>query len=388
MEFQLTEIQNEFKQTAHKFFKEKCTLEALNQFEKSQLHYSEDLYNELVELGFLGLIIPEEYGGFGGELLDLAIVIEEAGRALYPGPFLSTIVSGVLPVLSHGSIEQKNSLLQAFANGALKASYAISEPQAHYNLSSITTTAKRTEGQYILNGTKLFVPFAPIVDQLFVVARTSTEKQNTEEGLTVFLLDAKSEGIQIEEIPSIGPDGLYEVRFNNVKVHSSQILGEVGNGYRVTTDMLDIATALQTIETAAILARTVDITSSYVKDRHQFNVPIGTFQSVQHRLSDMFTVVEGGRLSAYQAFSKIVNGKSATKALAIAKAWLSQEGQHVVTGAHQLHGGMGIDYDYPLQVCFRRYKSQQLVFGTPEVHLQKITESLLKKETVSELSST
>lgn len=387
MDFRLTDIQKEFKLTAQKFFKEKCTLEELNNLEKSQNRYSDDLYNELVELGFLGLVIPEEYGGFGGELLDLAIVVEEAGKALYIGPFLSTITSGILPVLKFGSIQQKKTLLQAYANGELKVSFAVSEPQAHHDLKYIDTTAKRNGENFILNGIKLFVPFANSVDQLLVVARTSLDKEETEEGLTVFLIDTKNEGIHIEEIQSIGSESLYEVQFDDVVVEASQILGEVGNGYQVATEILNIATALQTIETSAILGRVVDMTAGYVKERHQFQVPIGSFQSVQHRLSDMFTIVEGGYLASYHAFSKLAAGKDATTDIAIAKAWLNQEGQQVVTGAHQLHGGMGIDIDYPLQICFRRYKAQQLAFGTTEVHLQKISEGLVNKEKITEITN-
>lgn len=388
MDFHLNDIQKEFKQTARKFFKEKCGVEALRSFEENPHHYSETLYNELVELGFVGLVVPEEYGGFGGEFLDLALVIEEAGWALFQGPFLSTIVSGVLPILAHGTDHQKENLLSAFANGTSKASYAIAEPQAHYKIEHLTLDAATSEDKFVLNGTKLFVPFGKSVDKLFVVARTNQKEIGTEEGLTVFLVDTTSPGIEVLDIPTISADGLCEVRFNQVEVSADQIVGEVGNGFDVASEMITFATALKSVEMTGVLSRAIDITADYVKERHQFNVPIGSFQAVQHRMSDMFTIVEGGRLAAFHAFSKLIEGKEAKNEVAIAKAWLSQEGQKVVTGAHQLHGGMGIDYDYPLQFCYRRFKGQQLEFGPSEIHLRNLGEWLsIKAEEPSKVSS-
>lgn len=388
MDFHLNDIQKEFKQTARKFFKEKCGIEELRALEENPQHYSEKLYNELVELGFVGLVVPEEYGGFGGEFLDLALVMEEAGWSLYQGPFFSTIVSGVKPVLAHGTHQQKAALLSAFADGTSTASYAIAEPQAHYKLEHLALDAALEEDKYVLNGTKLFVPFAKSVHKLFVVARTNQEELGTDAGLTVFLVDTDSQGIEITDIPTISADGLCEVRFNGVEVPKDRILGAANNGFQVARDMITFATALKSVEMTGVLSRAVDLTADYVKERHQFNVPIGSFQSVQHRMADMFTIVEGGRLAAFHAFSRLVEGKDAKDEVAIAKAWLSQEGQKVVTGAHQLHGGMGIDYDYPLQFCYRRFKGQQLEFGSSEIHLRNLGESLsVKQEVPSEVTS-
>lgn len=388
MDFHLNDIQKEFKQTARKFFKEKCALEELHAFEKNPHHYSEKLYNELVDLGFVGLVVPEQYGGFDGDFLDLAIVMEEAGWGLFQGPFFSTIVSGVMPVLTHGTETQKETLLPAFTSGEQKVSYAIAEPHAHNKLEHLTLEAVFAGDKYVLNGTKLFVPFAQSVEKLFVVARTDQGAVGSEAGLTVFLIDKATKGIEVKDIPTISADGLCEVQFNHVEVSVEQIVGKAGEGFRVASDMLTFATALKSIEMTGVLSRAVDITSDYVKERHQFNVPIGSFQAVQHRMSDMLTIVEGGRLAAFHAFSRLVEGKDAKTELAIAKAWLSQEGQKVVTGAHQLHGGMGIDYDYPLQFCYRRFKGQQLAFGSSEVHLHNLGEWLsIKQEEPSKVSS-
>lgn len=379
MEFALNEIQEEFKNIAHKFFKEKCTVSELRKFETSEESYSPALYKEIAELGFLGLIIPEEYGGAGGSLMDLALVAEEAGWASLPAPFLSTIVYGVIPLLESGSEAHKQELLPQIANGELIFSGAFSEPQAHYDLRYVTTSAKKKGDEYSLSGKKLFVPFAKSADYLLTLARTSNNREGTSEGLSLFLVKSGQPGTRSIPLPSIGPDRLYEVEFQDVSLSDENVLGDVNNGWSLSQKTIQMATAIQCVEMAGVLRRALEVTNEYVKERKQFNRAIGSYQSVQHRLSDMFTIVEGGRLAAYQAVWRLEAGLPAEREVAIAKAWLCKEGQNVLTGAHQLHGGMGIDLDYPLQFCFRRFKSLQLNLGTAPVHLKKISQSIGKQ---------
>lgn len=379
MDFKLNDMQAEFKATARKFFTEKCTLEHLKSWEKEPSNFSTSLYAEIAELGFAGLVIPEQYGGFGGGLMDLALIVEETGNAMLQSPLLPTVAYGITPILQFGTEAQKQQLLPKIADGSVTVTAAISEPQAHYNLAFVEATAVTEGDHYNVNGKKLFVPFANSVDYFLIIVRTSGHAGEMT-GLTALLIDRQSDGIDINSIPTISADGLCEVTFSNVMVSIENVIGTVGDGLVVAEQAIQIATGLQCIETTGILRRAVDLTADYVKERHQFNVPIGAFQSVQHRLSDMFTIVEGGSLASYYAFSKLTENKEATKELAIAKAWISMEGQKVVTGAHQLHGGMGLDYDYPLQFAFRRYKASQLLLGTPEVHLKKLTQLVLNEQ--------
>ena len=375
MDFSLNETQEVFKSTAKKFFDERCTVAALKGFEESESQYSPDLYKELADLGFLGLIIPEEYGGFGGSLMDLAIIVEEAGRAILPAPFLSTVAYGVIPILNEGTETQKRELLPRIVEGELIFTGAFSEPQAHYDLKHITTTASKSSGEYSLSGTKLFVPYAQSSDYLLTLARTTKSSEVSSEGLSLFLVKGNQSNIQTTPLLSIGSDGLFEVEFQNVSLTDSDVLGNVNDGWSLTQKTLQMATSLQCIEMAGVLRRALDVTTDYVKGRKQFDRAIGSYQSVQHRLAKMYTIVEGGRLAAYQAIWRLEQGLSAEREVAIAKAWLSKEGQNVLVGAHQLHGGMGMDMDYPLQYCYRRFKSMQLNLGPAPVHLKKISES-------------
>lgn len=376
MDFKLNDMQEQFQQTARKFFSEKCTLEFLKSCEESTLHYSEKLYENIAELGFAGLVIPEKYGGFGGEMFDLGLIVEEAGYAMAQSPLVSTVAYGITPLLQAGTETQKNEWLSQIADGSVTVTGAVSEKAAHYNIAYIETTARQEGELFVVNGQKLFVPFANSANYLLTVVRTAGQA-GERDGLTVLLVDSRAAGIDVKRIPSISANGLCEVNFNNVQVPSSQLIGRMHEGASIIEQATDMAVALQNIETAAILRRAVDLTAAYVKDRYQFNVPIASFQSVQHRMSDMFTIAEGGRLAAYSAYSKLTQGQEYEQSLAIAKAWLSSEGTKVVTGAHQLHGGMGLDYDYPLQFAFRRYKASQLILGTAETHLKSITKHFI-----------
>lgn len=379
MEFALSEVQEVFKSTAQKFFKEKCTVSTLKEFEESNNGYSISLYKEMADLGLLGLIIPEEYGGAGGNLMDLALVIEEAGYATLPAPFLSTISYGVLPIINHGTEAQKRDLLPKIANGELIFTSALSESQAHYNLKHITSFADKRGGEYNLSGSKLFVPFADSADYLLTLARTKKSSGGSSEGLSLFLVKGSQSRVQTSLLPSIGSDRLFEVALQEVNVSTGDILGEIDNGWILTQKTIQMATALQCVEMAGVLRRALEVTRDYVKERMQFGRTIGSFQSVQHRLADMYTMVEGGRLAAYQAIWKLEEGASAEREISIAKTWLSMKGQDVLVGAHQLHGGMGLDVDYPLQFCFRRFKSMQLNLGPASMHVKKIGQSLTQK---------
>src|SRR5699024_7122547 len=164
MEFSLNETQEMFKSTARKFFIEKCTLSNLRAFENESDKYSETLYKEIADLGFVGLIIPEEYGGVGGSLMDLALVLEEAGYATLPSPFFANLVYGTLPILKYGSEEQKQKLLPKIASGEIIISGAFSEPQVNYDYRHVNTVANKVDGSYKLSGSKLFVPFAKTAD--------------------------------------------------------------------------------------------------------------------------------------------------------------------------------------------------------------------------------
>lgn len=378
MDFELTEIQTMFKDTAKNFFEKKVTVEALRKFEASDSKYSEELYKELADLGFLGLIIPEKYGGFDGSMMDLAIVVEEVGYSALPTPFLSTIAYGIIPLLKFGTEEQKSEFLPKIASGDITISGAMSEPTVHYDLKHVAATGTKSGENYAISGTKAFVPFAEAADYLLTVVRTVEGTDATEDGLSLILVKNDQESIKTREIPVIGTNRLDEVEFKNATGEAANVIGEVDNAWEVLQEIQQIATAIQSVEMSGLLRRALEVTNSYVKERHQFDRAIGTYQSVQHRLADMLTVVEGGQLMSLQTMWRLSENLPIEDEVSRTKAYLSKEGQQVLQGAHQLHGGMGIDMDYPLQFCYRRFKSMQLNLGGEAVHLNKIADKLHK----------
>lgn len=383
MDFSMTEIQEVFKSTAKKFFDEKCTTSALAEFEKSENQYSPSFYKELADLGFLGLVVPEEYGGIDGDLMDLSIIVEEAGKAMFSAPFISSLVTGVLPILNFGTKEQKKKLLPQIIEGQSIVTGALVESQAHYDLSYVKAQAIKNGDGYMLNGTKLFVKFAQSADYFLTLARTDSKEEGSKEGLSLFLVKNDAT-IKKQALQSIGSDSLFEVEFQNLQLKKTDLLGIENEGWAAVDKINQLATALQCVEMAGLLRRALDLTSNYVKERTQFNRPIGSFQSVQHRLADIYTIVEGGQLAALQAVWRLNEGLSAEKEIAVAKAWLCKEGQKVLVGTHQLHGGMGIDMDYPLQFAFRRFKSMEVELGSAPIQLKKIA-STFKTNKVAEV---
>lgn len=376
MDFALTEIQEMFKNTAKSFFEKEATVTRLHEFEKSDLKYSPELYKELADLGFLGLIIPEKYGGSDGSMMDLAVVIEEMGYGAIPTPLFTTISYGIVPLLKYGTEEQKSELLPKIASGELIISGAISEPNVHYDLKHVATLATKSSDGYSVSGTKAFVPFAQAADYLLTVVRTPEGAVGNNEGFSLLLVKNDPASIKITEIPTMGTDRLDQIEFNNTSVSASEVIGEVGNAWDIIQGIQQIATAIQSVEMSGLLRRALEITNSYVKERHQFNRAIGTYQSVQHRLADMLAIIEGGQLMSLQTMWRLGEDLPIEDEVSRTKAFLSKEGQQVFQGAHQLHGGMGIDMDYPLQFCFRRFKTMQLILGGETVHLKRIADKL------------
>ena len=226
MKLTLTEEQEMLKKTARDFLADKCLKKFVKQMEESETGYSRELWQEMAELGWMGLAFPEKYGGGGMNFLDLAVLLEEMGRACLPGPFFSTVVLGGLPILDLGSEEQKQEYLPKLIRGEKIFTLALTEPgYRHYDASSVTVKATPDGGNYTINGTKLFVPDAHIADYLLCVARTKPKN-----GITIFLADAKNPRINYTVLKTIAGDKLCEVVFDRMPVPKANILGQAERG--------------------------------------------------------------------------------------------------------------------------------------------------------------
>ena len=371
MDFALSSEQELLKNEARQFLDSECPKKLIRQIEESEPGYSSEIWEKMAQLGWLGLVIPEEYGGVGGSLLDLAILFEELGKTALPNPMFSTILLGALPILDGGSDDQKKELLPGVARGELILTLALSEPGLDYNPAFIKTKAKYEGDKFVISGTKLFVPYAGVADYILVVARTARATSRGK-GITVFLVPASSKGVRLTTLKTAAGDRQFEVVFNRVIVSSKDILGKADEGWPLVEKALLRATAIQCAQTVGVMQQALSMTANYTSTRIQFGRPIGSFQAVQHRLANMLTDVEGARWLSYRAIYRLDRGLPAAREVAIAKAWTSDACQRVAYGAQHLHGGIGMDMDYDLHFYFRWAKVMELSLGAAPFHLAAV----------------
>jgi alkylation response protein AidB-like acyl-CoA dehydrogenase len=371
MEFALSEEQEMLKKSARDFLSAECPKSLIRQIEESESGYSPELWKKMAGLGWMGLALPERYGGAGLSLLDLAVLFEEFGRAAAPGPMFCTTALGSLPILDWGTEEQKRAFLPKVAVGELFLTLAMAEPKVNEDPTFISTRAMTKDDGFLIPGTKLFVPYAHIADYLLVAARTKGVAGD-KKGITIFIVDRKSQGISVSPLVTIAADKQFEVNFDKVFVSPNHVLGSLHNGLSPITETLKKAAAIQCAMMLGGAQQELEITAAHTKNRVQFERPIGTFQAVQQKLADMFIDVNGARWTTYQAVWRLSEGLLADREVAIAKAFANIACERVAFGAQQLHGGVGVDKDYDLHFYFRRAKAFALTLGSTPFHLKTL----------------
>ncbi len=371
MRLTLTEEQEMLKKTARDFLADKCPKKFVKQMEESETGYSAELWQEMAELGWMGLVFPDKYGGGDMSFLDLAVLLEEMGRACLPDPFFSTVVLGGLSILDFGSEEQKQEYLPGLIRGEKILTLALSEPGYHnYDASAVKVEATPDDGSYIIKGTKLFVPDAHIADHLLCVARTRPD------GVTIFLADAKSPKIKCTVLNTIAGDKLCEVVFNQMPVPKANILGQPGQAGSAVQKIIERAAVGKCCEMVGNIQQVLEMTIDYAKERKQFDRPIGSFQAIQHYCADMATDVDGVRFSTYQAAWMLSEGLPCSKEVAIAKAWAGEASQRVLSLAHQIHGAIGVTMEHDLHFYTRRAKAGELAFGDANFYREIVAKEM------------
>ena len=367
MDLGLSEIQQMLKNSAREFLSAECPLTLARAMEEDERGYTNELWRQTVGLGWPGVAFPEQYGGTGGDFLDLAVLLEEIGRALMPGPFFATVVLGGLTVLDAGTEVQKRDILTGICSGQLRLTLALTEAAATYEPWGIATTAVREGDAFRLNGSKLFVPDAHAADLLLVAARTA-ESADPAEGITLFIVPADAARLTVNQLSTISADRQCEITFDQVSVPSDAVLGAVDGGWPIIQRALQRAVAGKCMEMLGGADAVLEMTVEYAKQRTQFGRPVGTFQAVQHHCANMATDVEGCRHIAYQAAWKVASGEPAAREVAMAKAWVSGAYQRVCNLAHQCHGAIGFTKEHDLQLYTRRAKVQELSYGEVNFH--------------------
>ncbi len=376
MDLGLDEQQELLKNFARDFLEKECPESLVREMEEDEKGYSPDLWGKMAEQGWMGLIIPEQYGGVGMNLCELVVLLEEFGRALTPGPFISTVVLGGVPIMEAGSEEQKQQLLPKIAAGEVIMTMALTEPSAKWDADGVQLEAKKDGNDYVLNGVKLFVADAHVTDQMIVVARTSKGK-TPEDGITVFLVDSKSPGISFEVLKTIASDKQCEVTFENAKVPAANVIGEVDKGWPTVEKTKKLATVAACAYLVGLSQMDFDTTLNYAKERVQFGRPIGSFQAIQHKLADAVIDVDGSRFITYKAAWSVQEGEpDADMMVSMAKSWTSDASRRVVAHGQQIHGGIGFTKEYKIQLYFRRQKWMELMWGDADYHRELVAQKL------------
>ena len=376
MDLGFSEEQEMLRNTARDFLQTECPTTLVKEMAEDERGYTAELWGKMAELGWMGLVLPEEYDGMGMSFLDLAVLLEEMGRACFPGPFFSTVVLGALTVLEAGNEEQKKELLPKIAAGEAILTMALTEPSASYDPAAVTVKAVPDKDDYVISGTKLFVDNAHIADYMVCVTRTKDGAGKAEEGITLFLVDAKSPGIATTLLKTIAGDKQCEVTFDNVRVPQKNMLGERDKGWPVVAKILEKAAVAKCAEMVGGAQAALDMSVAYAKERIQFGRPIGSFQAIQHHCANMVTDVDGSRFITYQAAWKVSEGLPAAMEVSMAKAWVNEAYRRVTQLGHQIHGGIGFCMDHDMPLYFKRAKAAEPTFGDADWHREIVAREL------------
>ena len=370
MDFTLSEEQEMLKTMARDFLTDKCPKKFVKEMEEDEKGYSPEMWAEMADLGWMGLVFPEKYGGSEMSFLDLSVLLEETGRACLPGPFFSTVVLGGLPIMDAGTDEQKQEYLPRIAGGEAIFTAALTEVGGGYDASSIQVRATAEGDNYVIEGTKLFVPDAAVADYIICPARTS------EDGITVFIVDAKSEGISTKVLKTIANDKQCEVVFNKVKVPGANILGEPDKGWEIVRTIIEKSAIAKCCAMVGAMEAVLEMTVEYAKERKQYDQPIGAFQVIQHYCANMAIDVDASRYGTYQAAWMLSEGIPCHKEVAEAKSFINESFERFIALAHQIHGAIGVTIDHDLQYYTKRAKSAQLSYGGSDYHRETVAREM------------
>jgi len=381
MNFIHNEEQQMFAETVARFVQSEYDFEtrrrSLDASKNRSPGYSEALWSRLAEMGLFGLNVPEAYGGVGGGPVETMIVMEGLGRGLVVEPFLATGVIAARLVTTYGSSWQKDKFLAPIAGGELRFAVAALEPRSRYDLHDVATTARRTGEGWRLDGSKSVVAHGDSADWLIVTARTRAEP-TADEGLTLLLVDARAPGVTAQGFSTIDGQRVAEVQFDAVHVDAATTIGAADQGLELIEWAIDQGLAALSAEAVGAMERLTELTCEYLATRKQFGVPIGSFQSLQHRAADMRIAVEQARALALMAAARVdsTDRIERRRAASAAKAMAGRSGRYVGQQATQLHGGMGMTDEMACGHYFKRLTAIDMTWGNTEHHVERYGELL------------
>ncbi|HYB97855.1 MAG TPA: acyl-CoA dehydrogenase [Candidatus Limnocylindrales bacterium] len=371
MDFGFSQEQEQLRAAAREYLRTELPASFARAMLEDAAGFTEEAWKGLSELGWLGLTAPERFGGSGLGLLDLVLVLEEAGAVALPGPFVSTVSLSLPAILATADEDQLGALVPEIATGVRRVACAIAERSGLWDAAGIAATARRDEGGYVLDGCKLFVPDAGVADTIVLVARL-------DDGLGFFALPATLPGLAVRPMQTVDlTRRLGAVTLESVRVESDCLLGRRAHGASVLDRIIDTAKVGLAAEMTGAAERALTMTVEYAAVREQFGRAIATFQAIQHRCADMKVDVENAKSLTYFAAWAIDSGDpGAALAAAMAKAFASDACPRVVADAVQLHGGIGFTWEHDLHIYFKRVKADELTYGDATANREQVARSL------------
>jgi alkylation response protein AidB-like acyl-CoA dehydrogenase len=369
----LNEEQSMLRDSARGLISDKAPVAHLRQLRdgKDATGFSRDLWRAFAEMGFSGLLVPEEFGGSGLGCVEAGVVMEEIGRTLMPSPFLSTAVVAASALARGGSAAQKSEHLPKISAGSLLAALAVDEGAKHRPLRT-NMQAVRSGNGFKLNGAKAFVVDGHTADLLIVAARTAGGA-GERDGLTLFLVDPKTRGIETERTAMVDSHNAARIVFDNVEVNADGVLGEVDQGFALLEGVLDIGRGAVASEMVGLSEEVFGRTVSYLRERRQFGKAIGEFQALQHRAAQLYIEIEITRAAVLKALQTLdANFENAGSAVAVAKARAGSTATLAVQEGVQMHGGMGMTDQFDIGFFMKRARVCQELFGDSNFHADQL----------------
>ncbi len=365
MDFSLTEEQEATRDLAKQILEDRVTHERLKELEAGGESFDRETWAELAKAGLLGIALPEDAGGSGLGFVALCLFLEEIGRTVAPVPVLPTVVLGALPIAEFGTDAQKQQYLPGVVDGDAVLTAALVEVGT--DPTHPTTTAKSDGDGWVVDGEKTCVPAGLVANRVLVPARAGDDGS-----IVVLIVDPEADGVTRERQDTT--NGIPEARLglDGVRVGAADVLGDASSGAAIVDWIVERANAALAAIATGVCEQALHMTAEYTKTREQFERPIATFQAVGQRAADAYIDTEAVRLTALQAAWRLEEGLPAAAEVAIAKFWAADGGQRVVHAAQHLHGGIGVDRDYPLHRYFLWAKHLELTLGGATPQLLKL----------------
>jgi alkylation response protein AidB-like acyl-CoA dehydrogenase len=369
----LTEEQSMLRDSARGLISDKAPVAHLRKLrdDRDAIGFSRELWATFAEMGFAGLLIPEEHGGSGLGAVEAGVIMEEIGRTLMPSPFLSTAVLAASALTRAGSTAQQSEYLPKIAAGSLLSALAIDEGAKH-RPANIAMQAARSGNGFRLNGAKALVVDGHVADLLIVAAR-SAGTVGEREGLTLFLVDPKAKGVAVERTIMVDAHNAARIIFDNVEVDADHVLGEVDGGSALLDGVLDLGRAAIASEMVGLSEEVFGRTVNYLKERKQFGKAIGEFQALQHRAAQLYIEIEITRAAVLKALQAIDgHAPNAASSVAVAKARAGTTATRAVQEGVQMHGGMGMTDQFDIGFFMKRARVCEELFGDANYHADQL----------------